>query len=291
MANSMRDIKRRIRSFEKTKQITKAMEMVAASYLRRAQERAEAARPYAQKLKEVIAHLVDGASGLDDVRHPMLMSREVKRTGYLVITSDRGLAGGYNSNLLRMLEKHLNERHQHRDEYVLFVVGRKGLEFLTRREYPIIDQVVGLGNRPNYTDIKPIARNAVENYAKEEFDELYLVFNRFVNPMVQKPTIQRLLPLEKAEQDSSTQTSQMIEFEPSEREVLEKILPHYAETLIFSAILEAKASEFAAKMVAMGNATENASELIDQLTLEFNRARQAAITQEIAEVVGAADAI
>lgn len=292
MANSMRDIKRRIRSFEKTKQITKAMEMVAASYLRRAQERAEAARPYANKLREVIAHLVDGTSGLDDVRHPMLVSREVKRTGYLVITSDRGLAGGYNSNLLRMLEKHLGEHHQHRDEYVLFVIGRKGLEFLTKREYPVIDQVIGLGNRPSYADIKPIARNAVDHYAKEEFDELYLVFNRFVNPMVQKPTIQRLLPLDKTETDSlTTKSSQIIEFEPSEREVLAAILPHYAETLIFSAILEAKASEFAAKMIAMGNATENASELIAQLTLEFNRARQAAITQEIAEVVSGANAI
>lgn len=292
MANSMRDIKRRIRSFEKTKQITKAMEMVAASYLRRAQERAEAARPYAEKLREVIAHLVHGTTEQDDVQHPMLLSREVKRTGYLVITSDRGLAGGYNSNLLRLLEKTLEERHQHQDEYVLFVIGRKGVEFLTKRNYPIIDQIVGLGNRPTYADIKPIARNAVEYYAKEEFDELYLVFNQFVNPMIQKPITQRLLPLETEETDASAiNNRQIIEFEPSEKEVLAAILPHYAETLIFSAFLEAKASEFAAKMTAMGNATENASELIDQLTLEFNRARQAAITQEIAEVVGGANAI
>lgn len=288
MANSMRDIKRRIRSFEKTKQITKAMEMVAASYLRRAQEQAEAARPYTEKLREVIDHIVDGTT---EISHPMLESREVKRTGYLVITSDRGLAGGYNSNLLRMLEKTLEERHKSKEEYVLFVIGRKGVEFLTRRKYPVIDQIVGLGDKPTYADIIPIARNAVDYYAKERFDELYLVYNQFVNPIVQKPIAQRLLPLEKEEQDTASTQNLEIEFEPSEKEVLAAILPRYAETLIFSAFLDAKASEFAAKMTAMGNATENANELIDKLTLAFNRARQAAITQEIAEVVGGANAI
>lgn len=288
MANSMRDIKRRIRSFEKTKQITKAMEMVAASYLRRAQEQAEAARPYTEKLREVIDHIVDGTT---EISHPMLESREVKRTGYLVITSDRGLAGGYNSNLLRMLEKTLEERHKSKEEYVLFVIGRKGVEFLTRRKYPVIDQIVGLGDKPTYADIIPIARNAVDYYAKERFDELYLVYNQFVNPIVQKPIAQRLLPLEKEERDTASTQNLEIEFEPSEKEVLAAILPRYAETLIFSAFLDAKASEFAAKMTAMGNATENANELIDKLTLAFNRARQAAITQEIAEVVGGANAI
>ncbi len=289
MANSMRDIKRRIRSFEKTKQITKAMEMVAASYLRRAQERAQAARPYADKLREVILHIADGTS---DITHPMLEKREVNRTGYLVITSDRGLAGGYNSNLLRMLEKTLEERHASKEEYVIFVIGRKGVEYLTRRNYPVIDQMVGLSDRPVFADIKPIARKAVNYYAEEKFDELYLVYNKFINPIIQRPTAQRLLPLEPEKMDaSSTQDHRMIEFEPSEKEVLAQILPRYAETLIFSAFLDAKASEFAAKMTAMGNATENANELIEKLRLQFNRARQAAITQEIAEVVGGANAI
>lgn len=289
MANSMRDIKRRIRSLEKTKQITKAMEMVAASYLRRAQERAEAARPFADKLKEVIFHIADGTS---DVTHPMLEKREVKRTGYLVITSDRGLAGPYNSNLLRMLEKTLKERHESNEDYVIFVLGRKGVEYLTRRKYPVIDQIIGLGDKPIFADIKPIARKAVNYYAEEKFDELYLVYNQFVNPIIQRPVVQRLLPLEKKEIDSAAgKVKNVIEFEPSEEEVLAEILPRYAETLIFSAFLEAKASEFAAKMTAMGNATENANELIATLTLQFNRARQAAITQEIAEVVGGANAL
>lgn len=289
MANSMRDIKRRIRSMEKTKQITKAMEMVAASYLRRAQERAEAARPFADKLKEVIFHIADGTS---DVTHPMLEKREVKRTGYLVITSDRGLAGPYNSNLLRMLEKTLKERHTSIEDYVIFVLGRKGVEYLTRRKYPVIDQITGLGDKPIFADIKPIARKAVNYYAEEKFDELYLVYNQFVNPIIQRPIVQRLLPLEREEVDSTAgKVKHVIEFEPSEEEVLAEILPRYAETLIFSAFLEAKASEFAAKMTAMGNATENANELIATLTLQFNRARQAAITQEIAEVVGGANAL
>lgn len=290
MANSMRDIKRRIGSFEKTKQITKAMEMVAASYLRRAQEHAESARPYAEKLREVILHLKKGTK---DVTHPMLISRTVKRTGYLVITSDSGLAGGYNSNLLRMLVKTLKMRHKTRDEYVIFVIGKKGVEHLTRRDYPIIDQVTGLGNRATFADLKPIARHAVNFYEQEEFDELYLVYNKFINPVVQQPTEQRLLPLEEDQLDSqdTSKSNIKIEFEPSEKEVLEAILPRYAETLIFSAYLDAKASEFAARMTAMGNATENANEMIGQLRLEFNRARQAAITQELAEIVGGANAL
>lgn len=291
MGNSMRDIKRRIGSFEKTKQITKAMEMVAASYLRRAQERAESSRPYADRMREVILHLAQGTSDYTD-KHPMLLARPVKRTGYLVITSDGGLAGGYNSNLLRMLENQLRERHQSKDEYVLFVIGKKGVEFLSRRNYPIIDQVTGLGNKPTFADIKPIARHAVDFYAEEKFDELYIVYNQFVNPIIQKPSEKRLLPLEEdsLEQDASSANT-VIDFEPSEKEVLAAILPRYTETLIFSAFLDAKASEFAAKMTAMGNATENADDLIGKLTLEFNRARQAAITQEIAEVVGGANAI
>lgn len=291
MANSMRDIKRRIGSFEKTKQITKAMEMVAASYLRRAQEHAESARPYAEKLKEVILHLKKGAN---DVTHPMLISRTVQKTGYLVITSDSGLAGGYNSSLLRMLVKTLEERHNHRDEYVIFVIGKKGVEYLARRDYPIIDQVTGLGNRATYADLKPIARHAVNFYEQAKFDELYLVYNKFINPVVQQPTEQRLLPLEEdqlADSQEASKFNTMIEFEPSEEEVLKAILPRYAETLIFSAYLEAKASEFAARMTAMGNATENANEMIGQLRLEFNRARQAAITQELAEIVGGANAL
>lgn len=289
MAQSMRDIKRRIRSVENTKKITKAMKLVAAAKLRRAQEQAQAARPYAEKMRDVIVNLAQGTSG---VKHPMLVSRPVKKTGYLVITSDRGLAGGYNSNLLRMLLQTLNERHQSKDEYAIFVIGRKGLDFLKKRKYPVIGEVTGLPESPEFADIKEIAEQAVNYYAEEKFDELYIVYNQFINPVVQRPVEKRLLPLASEDLEEKTAAARTVyDYEPSQEEVLAAILPRYAETLIYSALLDGKASEFAARMNAMGNATDNATELIENLVLQFNRARQAAITQEIAEIVGGAAAL
>ena len=209
-----------------------------------------------------------------------------------MITSDRGLAGGYNSNLLRMLLQTLNERHQSKDEYVLFVIGRKGRDFLKKRNYPVIDEITGLSDSPSYDEVQEIAKKAVRFYAEEKYDELYIVYNEFVNPVVQRPLDKRLLPL--ASEDLSGQKQgpkTAYEYEPSQEEVLSVLLPRYAESLIYSALLDAKASEFASKMTAMSNATDNATELIDQLTLQLNRARQAAITQEIAEIVGGASAL
>lgn len=291
MAQNMRDIKRKIRSVEKTKQITKAMKMVAASNLRKAQGKAEASRPYAEKMREVIVNIADGTSG---VSHPMLESRPVKKTGYLIITSDRGLCGGYNSNLLRMLQKKLENRHESADEYALFVIGRKGLDFFRNRKLPVIDHVVGIGDAPVFADIKEIAQQSVQFYAEERFDELYLVYNEFVSAVSQNPIEKRLLPLsteDLGQKEEKASQSALVEFEPSEEEVLQAILPRYAETLIYNALLEGKASEFAAKMTAMSNATDNATELIASYNLQFNRARQAAITQEIAEIVGGANAL
>jgi F-type H+-transporting ATPase subunit gamma len=291
MGQSMRDIKRRIRSFEKTKQITKAMKMVAASKLRRAQERAEASRPYAEKMHDVIVNVAKGTKGY---KHPMLVSRPVKKTGYLVITSDRGLCGGYNSNLLRKLLATLHERHQSQDEYVIFVIGRKGRDFLKRRGLPVIGEVTDLSDSPKFADVHEIAKQAVQFYSDEKFDELFILYNEFVNPVIQRPVEKRLLPLAgeelKETEETANQATAVYEYEPSPEAVLDVLLPRYAESLIYSALLEGKASEFASKMNAMSNATDNATELIEKLTLEFNRARQAAITQEIAEIVGGASA-
>jgi F-type H+-transporting ATPase subunit gamma len=285
---TMREIKIKINSFEKTKQITKAMKMVAASYLRKAQEQAEASRPYADKLKEVITGLAQGTSG---VKHPMLASRPISKTGYLIVTSDRGLVGGYNSNLIRLLMEKLKERHASKDEYVVFVIGRKGLEVLQKREIPIIGETTGVSAIPQFAEVVNIAKEAVGNYADGSFDELYLLYNEFVNPVIQRPVEKRLLPLasEELTQEKASQTA--YEYEPSEEEVLAELLPRYAETLIYNALLEGKASEHAAQMNAMENATDNATEIIGKLTLQFNRARQAAITQEIAEIVGGAAAL
>ncbi|PTX62516.1 F-type H+-transporting ATPase subunit gamma [Melghirimyces profundicolus] len=289
MAESMRDIKRKIRSVQNMKQITKAFEMVSAAKLRRAQEQAESARPYADKIREVIASVASGTQG---VKHPMLVSRPVKKTGYLVITSDRGLAGGFNANLLRTLVKTVAERHRSKEEYVIFVIGRKGREFLKRRGYPVIGEVTGLADSPEFSDIKQIASKAVGMYADEEYDELYLLYNEFINPVTQRPVEKRLLPLSDMKNtEAASGPKALYEYEPSAEEVLAELLPRYAETLIYSALLESKASEHGARMTAMGNASDNASDMIGTYTLQYNRARQAAITQELAEIVGGASAL
>jgi F-type H+-transporting ATPase subunit gamma len=284
MAKGMREIKRKIKSVQNTKQITKAMEMVAAAKLRRAQEAAQNARPYADTLKDVVAGIAAGTKG---VKHPMLQARPIKRTGYLVVTSDRGLAGGYNANVLRNLMKTIRERHQSNDEFCLFVIGRKGRDYLRKRNLPIVEVVTGLPDNPTFADIKNIARTAVTQFADGTFDELYIHYNQFVNAITQRPLEKRLLPLDDVKASGKITS---YEYEPSAEEVLAVLLPKYTETLIYSAVLDGKASEFGARMTAMGNATKNATKLIASLTLTYNRARQAAITQEITEIVAGANA-
>ena len=268
------------------KQITKAMEMVAAAKLRRAQLAAEASRPYVDKLQEVIANI---AAGSKDVSHPMLETRPIKRTGYLIITSDRGLAGGFNANLLRLLMATIREKHRTQDEYEVFVVGRRGRDFLRKRQVPIADEITGLPDAPDFADIKNIASKAVSYFEQGRFDELYLVFNVFNNPMSQTPTVRKLLPLTDFANASGSVTT--YEYEPSAEEVLSVLLPKYAEMLVYSALQESRASEFGARMTAMGSANKNATKMIGKLTLQYNRARQAAITQEISEIVGGANAL
>ncbi|EGL13522.1 MULTISPECIES: ATP synthase F1 subunit gamma [Paenibacillus] len=286
MAKGIREIKRQIKSKQNTRQITKAMEMVAASKLKRAQNNAEASRPYADKIREVVFSVAAGSKG---VQHPMLQVREVKRTGYLVLTSDRGLAGGFNANVLRKALNAIRERHKSTDEYAVFVVGRKGKDFFKRRNIPVFDEVSGLSDSPTFADIKQLASSAVQNFIDGNYDELYVYYNQFHNAITQTPVEKKLLPLEQPESGSSAVSS--YEYEPSAEGVLEVLLPKYAETVIFSAVLESKASEFGARMTAMGSATKNATKMIAELTLSYNRARQAAITQEISEIVAGANAL
>ncbi|MFC5647754.1 ATP synthase F1 subunit gamma [Paenibacillus solisilvae] len=284
MAKGMREIKRSIKSKQNTKQITKAMEMVAAAKLRRAQEAAIAARPYTDKIKEVVASI---ASGAGTVKHPMLQSREIKRTAYLVVTSDRGLAGGYNVNVLRKVWTALQENHKSASEYDIFVIGRKGRDYFKRRNIAIKEEATGIPDSPKFSDIKAIAASAVQGFENGTYDELHLVYNQFYNAMTQVPVIKQLLPLDQSQLSGAKSD---YEYEPSPEKVLDVLLPKYAETVIYSAVLEGKASEFGARMTAMGNATKNATKMIAGLTLTYNRARQAAITQEIAEIVGGANA-
>jgi F-type H+-transporting ATPase subunit gamma len=286
LAKGIRDIKRQIKSTQSSKQITKAMEMVAVSKLRKAQINAESARPYADKMKEVIASI---AASTTEIKHPMLMTREIKKTGYLVITSDRGLAGGYNANLLRMIANTIRTKHKSDDEYMIFVLGRKGRDFFRKRNFPIASEVIGVSDTPVFADIKSIASEAVSSFENGVYDELFIVYNQFINVLTQIPVSKQLLPLENL-QNLSSGPSSSYEYEPSAEEVLAVLLPKYAETMIYSALMEAKASEFGARMTAMGSATKNADSLISSYTLQYNRARQSAITQEISEIVAGANA-
>ncbi|NEW08902.1 F0F1 ATP synthase subunit gamma [Paenibacillus sp. SYP-B3998] len=283
MAKGMREIKRQIKSTQNTKQITRAMEMVSAANLRRAQRSAEAARPYSDKLKEVVQSIAAGSKG---IKHPMLQSREVKKTGYLVITSDRGLAGGYNANVLRKVMTEIRENHKSTAEYSIFVIGRKGSNFFRKRNMPVVEEVTGVPDSPKFADIKPVATAAVKNFENGTYDQLFLVYNQFKNAITQIPTMIRLLPMEEV----TGVATASYEYEPSPEGVLEVLLPKYAETLIYSAVLEGKASEFGARMTAMNSATKNATKMISGYTLAYNRARQASITQEISEIVAGANA-
>ncbi|CAK4838228.1 unnamed protein product [Aphanomyces euteiches] len=260
------------------------MEMIAASNLRKAQASAEAARPYAEKIREVVASIAAGSKG---IKHPMLLNREVKKTGYLVITSDRGLAGGFNANLLRKVMNTIRAKHKSSSEYAIFVIGRKGRDFFKKRNIEIIDEVTGLTDNVKFSDIKSIAASAVRNFEIGSYDELILVYNQFINALSQVPVEKKLLPL--VQETGSVGAIANYEYEPSPEGVLEVLLPKYAETIIYSAVLESKASEFGARMTAMGSATKNATKMISSLTLIYNRARQAAITQEISEIVAGAN--
>jgi F-type H+-transporting ATPase subunit gamma len=282
---SLRDIKTRINSTKKTRQITKAMKMVSAAKLSRAQARSNSFLPYTTKIRDVVASIASNNSGAS---HPMLESRPVKKTGYIVITSDRGLAGAYNSSLIRPLLNTINERHKSTDEYGIIAIGRIGRDLFKRRNFPIIQEITGLSDQPAFSDIKSLARTTVEMFSDEIYDELYIWYNHFISPITQEVTEHKVLPLTDLANAGGSKAS--YEYEPSEEAILEHLLPQYAESIIYGALLDAKASEFGSRMTAMSSATDNASTMIEDLSLIYNRARQAAITQEITEIVSGASA-
>ncbi|HWK22008.1 MAG TPA: ATP synthase F1 subunit gamma [Ureibacillus sp.] len=286
MAN-LREIKSRITSTKKTSQMTKAMQMVSASKSKRAESNAKSYVPYMEKVQDVVAAI---ASGSANASHPMLVSRPVKKTAYLVIGSDRGLAGAYNSSILRQLARTLKERHKSQDEYVIFAIGRVPRDFFVKRGFNVLDSVVGLPDQPTFSDVKQIARKAVGMFADGTYDELYMYYNHFVSVISQEVTEKKVLPITDLA-PSSEGVSASYEFEPSGEAILEVLLPQYAESLIYGALLDGKASEHAARMTAMKTATDNANDLVKNLSLVYNRARQAAITQEITEIVGGAAAL
>ena len=288
---SLREIKGRIGSTKKMSQITSAMHMVSNSKLKRAEENARKFQPYMDKIQEAVQAI---ASGDNTSSHPMLRERPVKRTGYVIITSDSGLAGPYNANIIKEITGRVSERHNDNpDSYDLFVIGRMGYEFLENRGYNITNHRIGLDDQPSFSSVKEIAQQSVAQFSNEDIDELYIVYNQFISVLEQKVSTRKLLPLSEDDAANQTQASNLstYEFEPDKESILETILPQYAESLVYGALLDAKASEHAARMTAMKAATDNAKELVDDLSLQYNRARQAAITQEITEIVGGASAL
>jgi F-type H+-transporting ATPase subunit gamma len=282
MAN-LKALRKRIATVRSTQKITKAMKMVAAARLRRAQEAAERARPYSAKLAELFAAV---AAGTEPDAHPLLARREERRIDLLVLTSDRGLCGGYNSNLLRQAEAFLRERRG--VETHVAVVGRKGLDYYRRRGAQIVLQKLGILSTPAVELARELATEVVRRFVAEETDAVYLVYSRFRSAISIIPTVAPLLPVAPPTGDAPVVD---YIFEPERPELLARLLPRYIEALITQALLEAVASELGARMTAMDNATTNASEMIERLTLSMNRARQATITTELMEVVSGAEAL
>jgi F-type H+-transporting ATPase subunit gamma len=280
---TIRQIRRRIRSVTSTAKITKAMELVAASKMRRAQMRALTARPYADKMRWMLADLVKSLESLGlEAVHPLLERREVQRTGLILITPDRGLCGGLNANLNRRAAAFALERGTDRVHVVC--VGRKGRDFFARAGYPIAGEFSKLGDYPSYEDTRPISRLVMDDYVAGEFDQVFLAFPLFINTVTQRPEVRQLLPVEPPE-DPGVKLVDYI-YEPSAQEVLAQLLPRYVEMQVYDAILELSASEQSARMVAMRNATDAAKEMIQDLTLIYNKVRQDQITKELLDIVG-----
>ncbi len=279
---SLKAIRKRIVSVRNTQQITKAMKMVAAAKLRRAQEAVMQSRAYGEKLGEVVAGLAS-ESGVRE--HPLVRERDPQgRVLLLVLTADRGLCGGFNTNLLRQTEKFLKTPER---RTVLGLVGRKGYDFYKRRSAEILDQIT-IGSTKPLELAKDIVARAVARFVEGEVDAVYLLFSRFRSALSQVPTVERLLPIEAPV--ASDQSREYL-FEPSRDELIEDLLPRYVEVKVFQAVLESIASEHGARMTAMESASKNASDMIERLTLEMNRARQATITKELMEIVGGAEAL
>ena len=283
-----KEIRNKIKSVQNTRKITKAMEMVAASKMRKAQERMRATRPYGEKIRNVAAHI---SHANPEYRHPFIVTRDtVKRIGLIVITTDKGLCGGLNTNVLRMTLAHFKKWQAQGEDIEVCCFGNKGLGFMQRLGANIVSQAVQLGDRPQLEKLIGAVKVMLDGYIEDRFDRLMLVYTRFINTMKQEPVIEQLLPLS-GERLGSPESSWDYLYEPEAKVVLDQVLTRYVETIIFQAVAENMASEQSARMVAMKAASDNAGTLIDELTLVYNKNRQAAITKELSEIVGGAAAV
>jgi F-type H+-transporting ATPase subunit gamma len=290
---SLRDIRRRIRSIRNTAKITKAMELVAASRLRRAQTRVTAARPYSEAMRALMAELGGISPGGGPSLHPLLVQREIRNVGVLLVTPDRGLAGALNTNVIRRGTEVIVETERTDSHGVQVVtVGRKGQDFLVRRGRNLLGTFSGIIDRVTYDDVIPIARVIMDSFVSGQIDRAVLVYPRFISTLSQRPELVQLLPIEPP-QSTPGERRQRLDyiFEPDPQSILEQLLPRYIEVQIYQAILETAASFFSAQMVAMRNATDNANDLVQSLSLTYNKVRQANITREVTEIASAAEAM
>jgi F-type H+-transporting ATPase subunit gamma len=285
--SSGKEVRDKIRSVKSTQKITGAMEMVAASKMRRAQENMEKSRPYSEKIIEVIQHM---ATSHPEYHHPFMQEREVKRVGVIVVTTDRGLCGGLNINLMRKLMQEVKTWKQQGIETEFAAIGSKGALFLSSFKQNVVSKVTGLGDKPSINDLIGSAKSMIDGFMDGKIDKLYVAYNNFVNTMTQKPEVKQLIPLEKSSDKELKHYWDYI-YEPEAEPVVDVLMNRYIESVVYQAVVENGACEQSARMVAMKNATDNAGNLIDELQLVYNKARQAAITAELADIVGGAAAV
>ena len=291
MAVSLNDIKTKIASTKNTSQITNAMQMVSAAKLGRSEEAARNFQVYAQKVRKLLTDILHG-NGSGGSTNPMLISRPVKKTGYIVITSDRGLVGGYNASILKAVMELKEEYHPDGKDFEIICIGGMGADFFKARGIQPIYELRGLADQPSFDEVRKIISKTIEMYQNELFDELYVCYNHHVNTLTSQMRVEQMLPIVDLDpNEADEEYSLTFELETSRDEILEQLLPQYAESLIYGAIIDAKTAENAAGMTAMQTATDNAKKVINDLTIQYNRARQAAITQEITEIVAGASAL
>ena len=283
-----REIRRRIRSIGNTTQITRAMEMVSAAKMRRAQERVTASRAYSDRIRIMISGLA-GLTDVEDAQFPLLQRRPIERVSIILMTSDKGLAGALNSNIIRSTAEFIRDDVDGRAEII--ALGKKGRDFFRRTQYPLTAEFINLEDWPSIEDLRPVVDIAIDDFTRGKVDAVYIGSTRFVNTLNQRPQMQQLLPITLEFDDEAEEAIRDFIFEPSREAVLEALLPRYVEIQIYQAMLDALASEHSARMVAMRNATENANELLDDLTLTYNKARQTQITAEVSEIAAGALAL
>ena len=284
-----KEIRNKIGSVKSTQKITKAMEMVAASKMRRSQDAMEATRPYAETMRKVIGHLANGSL---EYKHPYLEEREAKRVGYIIVSTDRGLCGGLNINLFKKAMNDMKDWSEKGADVELAIVGSKATAFFNNSGAKVAAQVSGLGDRPSLEDLIGSVSVMLKKYDEGELDRLFVVFNKFENTMVQEPTIDQLLPLPKSDsEDMKRDHAWDYIYEPEPKPLLDALLVRYVESQVYQGVVENLACEQAARMIAMKSATDNAGDIIDDLELVYNKARQSAITQELSEIVSGAAAV